>query len=99
MQMGKTSLVRALMSPSSKCDVIDKDDRTVGIDRHEMQLRATVIDRLAPSTADVIPVSASASSSARSLPPRPGKSGKKSFMRVSSTHVSSGEERAASTPG
>ena len=36
--MGKTSLVRALMSPSSKCASIDLDDRTVGIDRYDMQL-------------------------------------------------------------
>ncbi len=37
-QAGKTSLVRALMSPFSICDPIDIDDRTVGIDRYEMQL-------------------------------------------------------------
>ena len=36
--MGKTSLVRALMSTASKCAVIDLDDRTVGIDRYDMQL-------------------------------------------------------------
>jgi hypothetical protein len=39
--MGKTSLVRALMSPSSKCDYIATDDRTVGIVRSEMVLRGT----------------------------------------------------------
>ena len=38
LQAGKTSLVRALMSPSCKCSLIDLDDRTVGIDRYEMQL-------------------------------------------------------------
>ena len=37
-QAGKTSLVRALMSPFSICDPIELDDRTVGIDRYEMQL-------------------------------------------------------------
>jgi hypothetical protein len=38
LQAGKTSLVRALMSPFSICDPIELDDRTVGIDRYEMQL-------------------------------------------------------------
>jgi hypothetical protein len=38
LQAGKTSLVRALMSPFSICDPIELDDRTFGIDRHEMQL-------------------------------------------------------------
>jgi len=40
MQMGKTSLVHALMSPSFKCDHIALDDRTVGIDQYEMKLRS-----------------------------------------------------------
>ncbi len=38
LQAGKTSLVRALMSPSSNCASIDVDDRTVGIDCYNMQL-------------------------------------------------------------
>jgi hypothetical protein len=38
LQAGKTSLVRALMSPSFKCAPIDLDDRTVAIDRHDMRL-------------------------------------------------------------
>ena len=41
LQMGKTSLVRALMSPTSKCTPIQLDDRTVGIDRYDMQLKAS----------------------------------------------------------
>jgi hypothetical protein len=43
--MGKTSLVRALMSSSFKCEPIDLDDRTVGIDRHEVQLQAVSLDK------------------------------------------------------
>jgi hypothetical protein len=39
LQMGKTSLVHALMSRSSTCASIAADDRTVGIDRYEMKLR------------------------------------------------------------
>jgi hypothetical protein len=38
LQAGKTSLVRALVSPSCKCSPIDLDDRTVGIDRYDLQL-------------------------------------------------------------
>jgi GTPase SAR1 family protein len=44
LQMGKTSLVRALLSPSFKCDPILLRDRTVGIDRSEMELRGPVPD-------------------------------------------------------
>jgi Ran GTPase-activating protein (RanGAP) involved in mRNA processing and transport len=39
LQAGKTSLVQALMSPSSRCASIDTDDRTVGVDRYHMQLK------------------------------------------------------------
>jgi Leucine-rich repeat (LRR) protein len=39
--MGKTSLVRALMSPSSTCCHIELDDRTIGIDCYDMCLHST----------------------------------------------------------
>jgi hypothetical protein len=38
LQAGKTSLVKAIMSPSSKCAVIDPDNRTIAIDTYDMQL-------------------------------------------------------------
>ncbi len=43
--MGKTSLVRALMSSSFTCEPIDLDDRTVGIDRYEVLLQAIILDK------------------------------------------------------
>ena len=43
--MGKTSLVRALMSSSFTCEPIDLDDRTVGIDRYEVLLQAISLDK------------------------------------------------------
>ena len=49
--MGKTSLVRALMSSSFKCEPIDLDDRTVGIDRHEVQLQAVSLEQKRPAAA------------------------------------------------
>jgi hypothetical protein len=51
--MGKTSLVRALMSPSSKCDPIPLDDRTVGIDRFEMELLGSAAASHSSPTIDV----------------------------------------------
>jgi GTPase SAR1 family protein len=43
LQAGKTSLIKALMSPSSKCAVIDLDNRTIAIDTYDMQLPPTGI--------------------------------------------------------
>jgi hypothetical protein len=38
------------MSPSSKCATIDLDDRTVGIDRYEMQLYSNAVSYFGPSS-------------------------------------------------
>ena len=48
--MGKTSLVRALMSSSFTCEPIDLEDRTVGIDRYEVQLQALSLQNAKKTT-------------------------------------------------
>jgi hypothetical protein len=54
LQMGKTSLVRALMSPSSTCDPIAADDRTVGIDHYEMKLQPDLTRNLSAAPHPII---------------------------------------------
>ena len=76
LQAGKTSLVRALMSPSCRCCPIHLDDRTVGIDCYDMQLLPLAV---APPSSSSLPLSFSHTSSplptvvvsASAFPPTP----------------------------